>query len=88
MCFYLDPEVRARRLLTPEELDRALQDHPRTVVVTYARNQPKISARMSGWSVVREQSTMPWSLGKPKATPEAQVAFLPPAAPESARRPR
>jgi len=88
MGFYLDPTVRARRVFTPEELDRALEEHPRTIVVTYARNQPKIEPRMSGWSVVHEQSSMPWSIGKPKATPEAQVTFLPPTAPESARRPR
>src|SRR5439155_24485309 len=34
MGYYLDPAVRARRLLTKEELVQALRDHPRTVVVT------------------------------------------------------
>jgi 4-amino-4-deoxy-L-arabinose transferase-like glycosyltransferase len=78
MGFYLDPQVRARRLLTAEELDQALREHPRTVVVTYVRNRPKIETRMTGWSAYQERSTLPWSLGKPKGTPEAQVAFLPP----------
>jgi hypothetical protein len=78
MGYYLDPAERARRLLTPEELDQALREHPRTVVVTYARNCPKIAARMAGSLELIEQSTLPWSLGQPKATPEAQVAFIPP----------
>jgi 4-amino-4-deoxy-L-arabinose transferase-like glycosyltransferase len=78
MGYYLDPAERAHRLLTPEELDRALREHPRTVVVTYARNCPKIAARMAGSLELIEQSTLPWSLGQPKATPEAQVAFIPP----------
>jgi 4-amino-4-deoxy-L-arabinose transferase-like glycosyltransferase len=78
MGFYLDPSVRARRLLTPEELDQALREHPRTVVVTYARNEPKIARETTGWQSLRELSSLPWSLGKPKTTGEAQVAFLPP----------
>lgn len=77
MGYYLDPAECARRLYTTEELDRELREHPRTVVVTYARNVPKIQKEVDGCLEMREMSTLPWSLGKPKATPEAQVAFIP-----------
>jgi hypothetical protein len=77
MGFYLDPDTRARRLFAPEELDRALKEHPRSIVVTYARHQGIVEARMPGAAVLRERSILPGSLGKPKPTPEAQVVFIP-----------
>lgn len=77
MGYYLDPVGRPRRLLAPEELAQALRANPRTVVVTYARNAEKLAAQLPGWTVVREKSTLPWELGKPKKTPQAQVAFIP-----------
>jgi 4-amino-4-deoxy-L-arabinose transferase-like glycosyltransferase len=77
MGFYLDPVVRARRLLTPEELDQALKEHPWTVVVTYAKRAGMVAPRMEGAQVLREKSILPGSLGQPKDTPEAQVVFIP-----------
>jgi hypothetical protein len=75
--YYLEPEARPRRLLTNEELAQALKDHPRTVVVTYVRYAPRIESQMSGWTAIQEKSTLPWELGQPKKTPQAQVAYLP-----------
>ena len=77
MGYYLDPAVRARRLLTKEDLVQALRDHPRTVVVTYASKADKVEREMSRCAVLREKSSLPWSLGKPKTTAQAQVAFVP-----------
>jgi 4-amino-4-deoxy-L-arabinose transferase-like glycosyltransferase len=77
MGFYLDPVVRARRLLTPEELELSLKEHPRTIVVSYARNVAVVAPRMEGAQVLKEKSSLPWSLGKPKETAEAQVVFIP-----------
>jgi len=77
MGYYLDPSVRARRLLTPEELDQALKEHPRSIVVTYARHANRVESRMAGAEVLKELSILPWSLGRPNKNPEAQVVFLP-----------
>jgi hypothetical protein len=77
MGYYLDPVVRARRLLTTEELNHALEEHPRTIVVTYARRADAVAPRMEGARVLRERSILPGSLGKPKETGEAQVVFIP-----------
>jgi len=77
MGFYLDPTVRARRLLTPADLDQALKDHPRSIVVTYANLADRVAPRMVDAEVLKERSILPWSLGKPKATPEAQVVYVP-----------
>jgi len=88
MGFYLDPAERARRLLAPEELDRALKEHPRTIVVTYAKRVGVVAPRMQGAQVLKEKSILPGSLGKPKETPEAQVVFLPKAKPAPGSTPR
>ncbi|HVR83058.1 MAG TPA: hypothetical protein VMU54_02025, partial [Planctomycetota bacterium] len=77
MGYYLDTAVRARRLLTTEELDHALEQHPRTIVVTYAKRADQVVPRMEGATVLKERSILPGSLGKPKETPEAQVVFVP-----------
>ena len=77
MGYYLDPVVRARRLLTIEELDQALREHPRTIVVTYAKRSGLVEAKMPGAKVMKERSILPGSWGKSKETPEAQVAFIP-----------
>ena len=77
MGYYLDPAERPRRLLTNEELAQALKDHPRTVVVTYSRNAERVEPLMGRCTAVREKSTLPWELGKPKKTDQAQVAFIP-----------
>ena len=78
MGFYLDPVDRPRRLLTLTELEQALQEHPRTVVVTYARKQAQLDPVLAGWSLHRELSDLPWEAGKPKNSPQAQIAYLPP----------
>jgi len=77
MGFYLDPAERARRLLTPEELEQALKQHPRTIVVTYAKRVEVVAPRMEGAQVLKEKSILPGSWGKTKETPEAQVVFIP-----------
>jgi 4-amino-4-deoxy-L-arabinose transferase-like glycosyltransferase len=77
MGYYLDPAVRARRLLTEEELQQALKEHPRTVVVTYARHAAKVESQIGRSAVVRERSIIPGSLGQAKTTPDSQVAFVP-----------
>src|SRR5579862_2099392 len=69
--FYLDPVARARRLLTPEELEQALKEHPRTIVVSYAKRTEVVAPRMEGARVLKEKSILPGSLGSPKETPEA-----------------
>ncbi|HZE97833.1 MAG TPA: glycosyltransferase family 39 protein, partial [Planctomycetota bacterium] len=77
MGYYLNPSVRARRLLTPEELDAALKEYPRTIVVTYAKRVDVVAARMDNAEVLKEKSILPGSFGKPKGAPEAQVVFIP-----------
>jgi len=77
MGYYLEPEERPRRLLTTEELTRALKEHPRTVVVTYSVNAARVEPLVGSCTVIRERSTLPWQLGQTKNTSQAQTAFIP-----------
>lgn len=77
MGFYLDPRIRPRRLTSLEDLREELRLSPRTVVVTYARELEKVKSELGPCAMVVERSTLPWSLGKGKVTPVAQVAFIP-----------
>jgi 4-amino-4-deoxy-L-arabinose transferase-like glycosyltransferase len=77
MGYYLDPVERPRRILNPEELTRALRDHPRTVVVTYVSKTDRVRPLLGPCTTVREKSSLPWSLGQPKVSAQAQVAFIP-----------
>jgi 4-amino-4-deoxy-L-arabinose transferase-like glycosyltransferase len=78
MGYYLDPGERPRRLLTHEELARALKEHPRTVVVTYSgQKAAQVEPLLGPCTIIREKSTVPWQLGETKNTSQAQTAFIP-----------
>lgn len=77
MGYYLDPAERPRRILKSEELTQALHSHPRTVVVTYVSKTDRVRPLLGPCTTLREKSSLPWSLGKPKETAQAQVAFIP-----------
>jgi 4-amino-4-deoxy-L-arabinose transferase-like glycosyltransferase len=77
MGYYLEPGERARRLLSDEELTQALKEHPRTIVVTYSKKAARVEALVGPCTVIREKSSIPWELGRPKNTDQAQTAFIP-----------
>jgi 4-amino-4-deoxy-L-arabinose transferase-like glycosyltransferase len=77
MGYYLEPEDRPRRLLTGDELAQALKECPRTVVVTYSSKAERVGALLGRSTIVREKSTLPWELGRPKTSSQSQTAFIP-----------
>jgi len=70
-------DARCRHLKTdPDELARALKEHPRTVVVTYSDKAARVEPLVGSCTIIREKSSLPWQLGRTKNTSQAQTAFI------------